>query len=86
MGAQVDLFGMEIPEALATGRKKVAAIDRLHAAFGTTPGEKCKDCIHFVRKKFSKTYFKCGLGKDTASETTDIRAGDLACGKFEKVV
>lgn len=79
-----DLFGNQVKPEVIANKKGVKLIDKIHAAWGITQGEACKNCVHFVRKGFSKTYFKCGLARDTASESTDIRANDIACGKFEK--
>lgn len=53
---------------------------------GDHPGEKCKNCIYFVRKEYSKTYFKCGLRRDTNGPGTDIRANWQACSKFLKSI
>lgn len=53
--------------------------------FGKGPdNEKCKSCVHFYRKKFSKTYFKCALRGDTAGPGTDHRANWPSCAKFQK--
>lgn len=79
-----DLFGNQVKPEVIANKKGAKLIDKIHAAWGITQGEACKNCVHFVRKGFSKTYFKCGLARDTASESTDIRANDIACGKFER--
>lgn len=53
---------------------------------GTGPaGETCKTCEHYVIRRYSKTYRKCGLMRAqwTAGPGTDIRASDPACKKWE---
>lgn len=52
--------------------------------FGPGPADKrCKDCAQFIRKRYSKTYFKCALRGDTNGPGTDHRANWLACSKWE---
>lgn len=53
--------------------------------YGSGPdGQKCKNCIHFVIKKYSGKYFKCDLRKNNNSPSTDHRANWPSCGKFER--
>ena len=42
-----------------------------------------KTCAYFVRRKWSKTYFKCALWSMAHSESSDIRCHDKVCGKWE---
>jgi len=57
------------------------------APMGTGPkNKKCKDCQHFIRQEYSRTYFKCGLINWTHGSATDIRANDPSCEKFNDPV
>jgi hypothetical protein len=47
------------------------------------PGQTCLNCRWLVKKSFSKSYYKCGLRKDTNGTATDIRISWDACAKFE---
>lgn len=47
-------------------------------------GKTCKACVHFYRKKYSKTYLKCDLRRNSNGPATDHRAGWAACGKYEE--
>jgi len=53
----------------------------MHLRYGKKEGEKCKNCIYFVTKRYSKAYHKCRLTVQTNSPRTDWRAGYDACGK-----
>lgn len=48
------------------------------------PAAKCKTCQLFIRKHYSKTYFKCALRGDTNGSATDHRANWPACGRYVK--
>ena len=53
--------------------------------FGKGPeGKICKHCTHLHRKRYSKTYIKCGLRPNTNGPGTDHKAGWEACGKYEE--
>jgi len=56
----------------------------MQSTFGIKEGFKCKNCKHFERHHYSKTYFKCALWYKSNSEATDIRANATACGKYEE--
>ena len=49
-------------------------------------GETCRSCQNYTLRMYSKVYRKCWLVKDgwTKGPATDIKAGDLACEKWEK--
>jgi hypothetical protein len=69
-------------QELVTGQGKTNPCVRL---YGDGPAEaKCKQCRLFVRKHFSKTYFKCELRGNTNGPATDHRANWPACGRFVK--
>lgn len=82
-----DLFGEESLPALKKGafgnRIAEANYKQLIAAYGETEGQKCKNCIHLIRKSWDKVYLKCGLARQSNSMATDWRAKWPACGKFE---
>jgi len=51
--------------------------------FGKGPDDKrCKHCRFFLRRMYSKTYFKCRLYSTSGSESSDWRANWPACGRF----
>ena len=57
---------------------------RLVAIYGPGPeGVTCSQCIHFYRKQYANTYFKCRLAGDSRTPRTDWRARWPACGRFE---
>ena len=88
-----DLFGNDFeyknPEGnQIPGRNKSGGFinNPMHLVYGETKGlEVCKNCVHFVRKEYSKTYFKCSLrgNVDKCSTKSDHLASWRACGKFE---
>ena len=49
-------------------------------------GEKCKTCRHLCYVEHANRYLKCRLAKHrwTGGTATDVRAGDAACGKWER--
>lgn len=47
-------------------------------------GRTCRDCKHYRRVQFSKTYLKCGLVPPTRGPGTDIKARAPACEFFEE--
>lgn len=87
-----DLFVLS-PEALLRQKVLAKERDRLrirgHAAPpGTGPaGETCKTCQHYAHVQHASSYRKCGLmrARWTGGPGTDIRAGDPACSKWERV-
>ena len=83
--SETDLFGNPAPKT--PPRRRRATNKRGHAAqTGTGPaGETCGTCEHLARRRFSKTYLKCGLmhAHWTSGAGTDIRARDAACSRWE---
>lgn len=80
-----NLFGEPVQEYphIPNNRRKT---NPCLSAFGHGPdGERCKNCVHFIRKEYSKTYFKCEFRGNTNGPGTDHRANWPACGKFEKI-
>lgn len=49
-------------------------------------GETCGTCEHSFRQGRSRSYWKCGLGRVSNCEATDIRKGAPACQYWEPVV
>ena len=92
MTTQGDLFHLDRALTPAERRQlhvRTRSKKRGHAAPpGTGPeGETCGSCAHIVRAGSSKRiYMKCGLMRAvwTHGPGTDIRARDLACGKWER--
>lgn len=81
-----DLFGNDVPspDEVKTQRTAELAHNKLIMLHGKSEGNKCKSCIHFIRKEFAKTYFKCANFRTGASEGSDWRANWEACGLFQK--
>jgi len=82
-----DLFGEEsLPENKRPDMRLAEAQHKtLVALYGAKGGQKCKDCVHFIRKYGGK-YFKCNLARQSHSEASDWRANWVACGRFEKAI
>lgn len=59
-------------------------IGKMHEVYGVSAGNHCKDCIHLLRKRIAKVYFKCGLYGNSGGPATDWRVSFEACGKFKK--
>ena len=52
----------------------------MYQYFGIGDG-KCQECRHLIRKYHNgKTYYKCSVYGDTASEATDWKKSEQACG------
>lgn len=85
MNSMKNLFDEEVdPSDLIKkkGRKKYTTMQE---QFGFKPCFLCKNCKHFERHRYhDKNYFKCALWYKSSSEATDIRANDVACGKYEE--
>lgn len=46
-------------------------------------GSCCGNCANLIRKKFSKTYLKCALAKNTNGPGTDVRWTWPACAMWK---
>lgn len=81
-----DLFGNEVVQKLGGGGggRRIAEDQhkQLKKIYGVSDGNKCKNCIHFKRKKIGNVYFKCLKASVSSSEATDWRANWGACGLF----
>lgn len=89
----IDLFGYEAPPPATTPAGKPKRKDPKPSGHAWTPGtgpdgETCKTCRHYTLRHFGGVYRKCGLMRAqwTRGCATDIRAGDLACLKWERKV
>ena len=86
---QAPLFGQPIPVDIQEDLTQTflpKSLRQMHAAFGATVDQQCKNCKSFLRLNIhNKTYFKCARYKVTSGPATDWRAGWQACGKFETV-
>ena len=85
---QYNLFGESVPlnkvpgfEPKPKGRARRRTMQEM---YGENKAHKCRDCVHLVKRRFSKTYYKCALWSVSASAASDIRIGQNACNKFEK--
>lgn len=77
----INLLGEEIDTD--EERKKLMKVNPMVKSCGKGPDEyKCKDCLHFIRKEYSKTYFKCAYRGNTNGPGTDHKANYQTCGKF----
>ena len=56
----------------------------MHEMYGRDPEHTCGQCRHLVARRFAKTYYKCGLTRQTAGPGTDWRKGWEACSRFEE--
>lgn len=64
-------------------RKKQFKINPMVKSCGKGPAEfKCKHCVYFIRKHYSKVYFKCKWRGNTNGPGTDHKANWPTCGKF----
>ena len=79
--SQGQLDGM--PERDEDGAILPDRIRAMYRLYGKATGYRCKDCGHFYRRRWDKTYFKCDLNRDTHGPGTDWRANWAACGKWE---
>jgi hypothetical protein len=53
--------------------------------FGRGPeGARCATCRHLVRHRYSRTYWKCALRRNTGGAATDHRVRWSACEKYER--
>lgn len=82
---QLDIFGHEI-EVASVGRKEPETIKgRFRKMYGFDEAHACRDCAHRVyRDRGDRRYYKCELIGISASESTDIRLKDPACGRWAR--
>jgi hypothetical protein len=82
-----DLFGDDTKLPVGTEpqkRKSEMVYKQMITLYGTSEGNKCKNCIHFYFREFAGKYPKCRLsGCDGASRSSDWNSRWNACGKFE---
>lgn len=62
-----------------SGRK----IDAMHHFYGYDSGF-CRECPHFVERKYDRTYFKCSVYGTSHSAATDWAKSYIACGLIDK--
>ena len=81
----INLFNEEIEPSVLIKKKGRKKFVRMQEQFGFKPCFLCKNCKHFiVNHHNNKKYFKCALWHKSSSHATDIRANDVACGKYEE--
>jgi hypothetical protein len=80
----IDLFGQIVqPEVKLKNKSGGFIINPCIAVFGKGPEKtRCKSCVHFIRKQYRGTYFKCKFRGDTNGPGTDHRANWPTCGRF----
>lgn len=93
MIGDIDLFGIRMRAGARTDaerrreQRRLSEQPRGYAARpGTGPaGETCKTCRHSyrVQSRSRKTFWKCGLVKETHGAKTDIRLKSPSCSRFE---
>lgn len=59
-------------------------IEAMHERYGRCAGKFCRDCDHFYRKKWDKTYYKCLAYGDSNASSTEWRVSDPACGLINR--
>lgn len=83
-GKQLDIFGAEV-EVKEPPRASGRRYKRMQELHGTAIGKTCKTCKHLCAHGHShRTWYKCDLWIISASQATDIRLKDTACGKYEE--
>lgn len=84
MSKQLDIFGgeTEMQEKASTSGRRYKRMQELH---GTIAGKACKTCGHLLIHDYhGRRYYKCELWINSASQATDIRLKDTACGMYEE--
>ena len=51
--------------------------------FGYGTG-KCETCKHLIKNTYDRTYYKCAVYGSSASESTDWKISEYACGLKDK--
>ena len=59
-------------------------IDLMYRQFGHADGHICKDCSNLESHFFERRYYKCRVYGCSASEATDWKISNPACGMFNK--
>lgn len=63
----------------------IRKIDLMHREFGSSPGNKCKTCDHFLHGRYRSRYLsKCEVYGLTHSEASDWSGRHDACGMYNK--
>lgn len=97
-----DLFGHTVADypdhALTPKERRKWLRKAKHGMIGTVPkgyagtpgkgpdGQTCGTCLHLVRRRYSRSYLKCGLMRAiwTGGGGSDVRFRSPACDKWEK--
>lgn len=80
----INLFDEEVNPNDFVKKNKKRYIS-MQEQFGFKPCLLCKNCKYFERHHYNnKTYFKCTLWYKSNSKATDIKANNIACGKYEE--
>ena len=67
--------------------KKMATrkIDLMHKLYEMKGPFRCADCCHLICRYWNgRNYYKCEVYGDSASEATDWKKSNIACGLFNQ--
>lgn len=56
----------------------------MHHLFGKCEGHVCGECFNLQKHTANRSYFKCVAYGNSASEASDFRKKNVACGLFNK--
>lgn len=62
----------------------ILKIDKMHILFGVTKDHICKECSNLEKHTYDKTYNKCACYGLSASQSTDWKVSNQACGLFNQ--
>lgn len=62
----------------------ILKIDKMHRLFGVTQGHICKECSNLSKHRYDKIYNKCNCYGVSASQSTDWKVSNQACGLFNR--
>lgn len=62
----------------------MSQIDAMHREYGRRHFGQCKDCPHFYRHQWQRTYLKCAAYGASNCTATDWRASWPACKLFDQ--
>lgn len=80
---QLEFFHKEASDK-PTRRSRRTYKETFRMLNGYNPEHKCGDCIHFVRARYNRVYYKCEILGLSNSASTDIRVNDVACIRWER--
>ena len=83
---QGNIFGgfEAVDESFLNPKGKQSIKQRFREMYGYDAEHICKNCKYCVYTERGRKYYKCRLMGVSASEATDIRLKDVACGMWER--